>query len=197
MAKVTNTANQNLFAQADKEVRTAIPQLVDSIVAAVDTTRDAKEHETGLKQQLRTQAKEEYWELNHTRNLHDDPVHVFDAIGRRSVAQVNFLNKFSIDPEQHARLKILFGRDSKLQAFIQTDREVKIGISELDPQDQIDFMKALAKVCQEHGVEGVMTTARTFTPEFHDARHELLPALNKQIDTIVPIEVHITTTIED
>ena len=68
---------------------------------------------------------------------------------------------------------------------------VAAGIAKKD--DQVACWKELAAVCRKYGVVGVVDDKYSVEPEFHDERHVLIPEVNRAIDEILPLQVHITT----
>lgn len=190
MAFKTDLPNEDLFIEADPEIREAVTDLVDEIVEAVDELKAAEERAGELKDELRELAKEVYWDVNFQQKA---PQHTFDARGKANAIQVNFLNKYDLDKDKGIRIYQLLGKGVALLKHLQEKTIVSVDTSSLEKQQEIECWKELLAVCKKYGVTAVVDDKYTVAPEFHDDRHVLMPEVNQAIDEILPVQVHVTT----
>ncbi len=190
MAKITDTTNPELFANSDRRTQRNILLSVDAIVDAVRQTKEAEAAEKDLKAEFYTLAKAAYWEQNQQAEV---PLHTFDATGKSEAVQVNFPNTYNLDKDKAVRIINLLGKTHPLAVHFQERTVVSVDVSSLNKQQEIDFYKELSALTKRYKLQGMVDDYYSVAPEFHDDRHSLTPAVNKAIDTILPMQVHVTT----
>ena len=201
MAFKTDQPNEDLFAGLNRDVRRNITVLVDDIAVKVEALKEAEALADEAKAKLKQAAKDAYWEIN----FGGEPVHVFDANGRTNVLQINFPNRYILEtkdtPEKKGetamekvqRLVQLLGADCPLLQYFTQKTICNVDVTELDKPQMVEFFKEMSAVCKKYGLQGYVDDKVELDPEFHNARHELMPQINKAIDAIMPVQVHITT----
>ena len=162
--------------------------MVDQLADTVDAIKDLQEVEVEQKTELKTWAKDQYFKTNvGTPN----PIHIFDVHGDLAVAQLNFVNKYFINPDRLKKLKKLLG-EKVVGDYIGEAYTIKINPEGLTPYREKNFLTEVDELCRRYGVKVTVTDDLIVKPNFHDGRHALPPNLNKKIDDILPLEVQTT-----
>jgi hypothetical protein len=185
MAFKTNIANETILEQTAD-----ITKLVDQLGVVSKAIDKLQVEEEKLKTTLKTQAKEAWFTYNF--ETYQGPQHTFDQSGRNFIAQINFENSYFLNKERFTQLQPLIVEDAWLIEAFQEQPVVNINVHELEPEERTEFYKAIKEVCDDFGVQGFVDEKYVVDPEFHNQRHELLPAVNKAIDAILPVKIAVT-----
>lgn len=182
MAFKTETPNGSLL-----KANTETSKLVDTIGVTSLAVKQLEKELNEKKTQLRTLAKQAYWDHNFQE---DDIEHTFDVPGRTCIAQLNFENSYHLNKDRYDQVKAILG--DNLEGMLQERPVVNIDVNDLDPETRVEFYRAIKEICDEYSVEGFVDEKYVVSQEFHDARHELIPRVNHAIDAVLPVTVAIT-----
>jgi hypothetical protein len=200
MAFKTEEPNTDLFETADREVAREVRTLVDDIYTTVEQLKAAEKAAEEAKARLRDLALARYWNANFRS---DNPDHTFDALGFDHNIQINVPNKYIIQDsdgvtakEKVAQIIAILGEDHRLADRFEQKTTVSFDLTSLDPETFRECLQALIELRDEYGLDeqdAIVDDTFSVAEQFHDERHQLLPAVNNALNKIVPVQVHITT----
>ena len=190
MAFKTELPNHDLFESADRNTRREVKILAEEISEAVATLRQAENEANIAKERLKVLSKEAYWEDNFRAEV---PVHTYDVRDGAEDIQINFINKYFLNAERRQQLLELVGEDSPIADNFKKLTIVNVDVSSLDQKRQVEFFKACSELTKEYDLQGFVDDKFEVDKGFHDSRHNLIAGVNRAIDSILPIEIQITT----
>jgi hypothetical protein len=172
-----------------KKVPNAIIHAVNDTAEVVEAIKELQASEKELKAEIKAWAKKEFFKDNAARLK---PSFIYDIRTREVDAQLDFVNKYHLNPERHTKLQKLLGVTTG--RYFGTGYDVKISIApdDLDATDEADFLTQLQDLCEEFGVNVTVEDTLKVKESFHEDRLDLPPNLNEKIDAVLPMEVQIT-----
>ena len=192
MATKTIEQNPRLLTWLKTNETRELNKLVDDIVDAVATTKAAEAQEKEVKGLLRGMVLDEYWNTNFGEG---QPIHTFDVANRKTVLQLNFLDKYFVTPEKANEFFEAFSGDDKLTGLLELHTKLTVDLSPLnkDTVKLLAFLREAQALYRKYGLDGKVDDGYQFVEGFHNKRHgTLTPGINKRINEIVPVQVQVT-----
>lgn len=191
MATITNGENPELFGLEDRATKTKVNKLGADLLTKVETRKAAEALEEKAKLTIRPLARQAYFEDNEDSTVREGNIdHTYDFAG----FQVNFVNKYYIKDEAHARkIENLLGVNHPLARQIKLSRLIVVDVSNINGPQLSTYNHELNVLNRRYGVTGTVTEQYVVTDKFHDLRHELLTAEdNLTLDALLPVQVAFT-----
>ncbi|NBQ68172.1 MAG: hypothetical protein EBU46_04775 [Nitrosomonadaceae bacterium] len=185
----TRTLEENPAINAADQAEFA--RLVDLGKTQHDLMEAAATNYQKTRQAILAIAKDQWFEDNaYAAAACDEPVHRFDARGRRFNAQIDFNNKYVLNDERLAKLKEEF---DDVDDFFRKVEVIKISMDQLPVADHQAFFRAVVNLCNDWNIKAMIGDTFEVHEDFHVNRHaELDEEDNKVIDAIVPVHAQLT-----